>query len=168
VISKRDLRAQIVPTLQALDLAEFQNAGNRVCRHLASYFEQNAAIFKSLPQEIDTSGLIKAFSSVLLPGADPEAYAQQILDAGIQLVLVPGLAFDPSFNRLGRGGGYYDRCIAALRRAPAPPKIIGLCLEQQVLNEIPVEAHDQKVDALVTPSIIRDKDTVKPLSKAVQ
>ena len=105
-------------------------------------------MFKSLPNEIDTSLLIKNFQSVLLPGPDPEAYAREILNSGIKLVLVPGLAFDQQGHRLGRGGGYYDRVIALLRASPSPPQIIGLCLKLQILPEIPVEGHDQKVDSL--------------------
>lgn len=145
---KAALRAQILKQLAMIDPQVFYQAGIRAEEHLKPYFSKPVAIFKSLPNEVDTSGLVKNFKSVLLPGPDPEAYARQILDAGIKLVLVPGLAFDREGHRLGRGGGYYDICIAALKKAPAPPKIIGLCLEQQVITKIPIENHDQKVDAL--------------------
>ena len=146
--SKTELREQILRELAKIEPQIFGNAGLRAAEHLKHYFGQPVAIFKSLSNEIDTSLLIKSFHSVLLPGADPKAYGHEILRLGIKLVLVPGLGFDRQGHRLGRGGGYYDRCIAILRAAPSPPRIMGLCLEQQIIAEIPVEPHDQKVDGL--------------------
>jgi 5-formyltetrahydrofolate cyclo-ligase len=66
------------------------------------------------------------------------------LDA-IDLVIVPGLAFDPLGHRLGLGGGYYDRFLARVRA----PKI-GLTYQELVLPEIPHETHDMLVDIVVT------------------
>lgn len=62
------------------------------------------------------------------------------------LMLVPGLYFTPSFDRLGRGGGFYDRSISIL-----PPFIrkIGVCKKSQVISCIPVENHDMRVDDLI-------------------
>ena len=70
------------------------------------------------------------------------------IDPGdLQLVLVPGMAFDRSGRRLGRGGGFYDRFLARL--APGTLKI-GFCFRCQVLEEIPTSDHDRLVDAIVT------------------
>ena len=138
------LRAQILKQLAALNPQIFQNMS------LLGYDKNTPiAVFKSLPNEIDTSLIIKNFKQVLLPEPDPELYAQHILEAGVQLVLVPGLAFDLQGNRLGRGGGYYDRCLAVLRASAKCPQIIGLCLKEQLISEIPVEIHDQKVDKVL-------------------
>lgn len=152
---KTKLRMQISPQLAALDPQVFLDAGLRIRDYFKNYFSEPVAIFRSYPKEIDTSELIKSFQSVLLPRPNPEAYAQQILDAGIKLVIVPGLAFDLAGNRLGRGLGYYDRCIETLRKSAACPKIIGLCLDQQIIAEIPIEPHDQKVDGVCSQLGVR-------------
>ncbi|MEM1423987.1 MAG: 5-formyltetrahydrofolate cyclo-ligase [Planctomycetota bacterium] len=69
---------------------------------------------------------------------------------GIGVVLVPGVAFTRAGQRLGRGGGFYDRFIQRLRRRPGgAPALIGVCFEEQVVDELPVEAHDERVDRVV-------------------
>lgn len=68
---------------------------------------------------------------------------------------MPGLAFDRAGRRLGRGGGYYDKFIAAARRRaeqrgwPAP-LLVALAFRAQLVGEVPVEEHDARVDAIVT------------------
>jgi len=62
------------------------------------------------------------------------------------IVVVPGVAFDASGGRLGRGGGYYDRVLARLEG----PFVVGLALEGQVVEEVPRGDLDQLVDAVVT------------------
>jgi 5-formyltetrahydrofolate cyclo-ligase len=66
------------------------------------------------------------------------------------LVLVPLLAFDRSGHRLGYGGGYYDRTIAKLRQMPNPPLIIGVGYDFQEVPKLPAEAHDVKLDGILT------------------
>ncbi len=72
----------------------------------------------------------------------------------IELVLVPGLAFDASGNRLGRGAGYYDRFLARLRPSTV---LIGLAFECQVFESVPVEPHDRPVDFVVTERTIHPR-----------
>jgi 5-formyltetrahydrofolate cyclo-ligase len=62
------------------------------------------------------------------------------------LVIVPGLAFDPSGARLGRGKGYYDKWLGA---NPAV-KTLGVCFSCQILEKIPAEGHDARVDVILT------------------
>lgn len=65
----------------------------------------------------------------------------------IDLVIVPGMAFDAKGNRLGRGGGFYDRLLPEL----SCPKV-GVCRRHQFVEDVPVQAWDQKVDIVVTPA----------------
>ena len=64
-----------------------------------------------------------------------------------QCVVVPGLVFDLQGNRLGRGGGFYDRLLAGL---PAKVATIGLAFSFQVLPKIPLEDHDRAVEIVLT------------------
>ena len=64
----------------------------------------------------------------------------------IALVIVPGAAFTPAGARLGLGGGYYDRYLPKLTRA----RRVALIFDGQVVDQVPVEEHDQFVDELVT------------------
>ena len=67
----------------------------------------------------------------------------------MDMILVPGLAFDDAGKRLGRGGGFYDRLLAGMA---GDVRRIGVCFDQQRANAVPVDAHDQRVDVLVTPA----------------
>lgn len=64
----------------------------------------------------------------------------------MDLIVVPGVGFDRSGNRLGRGGGYYDRVLS---RAPKVPTI-GLCFREQIVKKIPVNARDVRVGRVIT------------------
>ena len=65
----------------------------------------------------------------------------------INLIAVPGVAFDAAGNRLGRGGGYYDRILAELQGIS-----IGIAFNFQILPDIPCETHDKPVNLVVTES----------------
>lgn len=67
----------------------------------------------------------------------------------LNVVLVPGLAFDRRGRRLGRGAGYYDRFLA---RLTGPTQIIGVCFDEQIVDDVPVEPHDVRMHVLLTPS----------------
>jgi len=79
-------------------------------------------------------------------------------DEPVDLLLLPGLAFDHSGRRLGRGGGYYDLFLKnylelAGKRGWQRPLLVALTYSTQILDEpIPVSPHDISVDALVSPS----------------
>jgi 5-formyltetrahydrofolate cyclo-ligase len=65
------------------------------------------------------------------------------------LVIAPLLAFDRRGGRLGQGAGHYDRVIANLRRCKQV-FILGLAYAGQEMPEIPMEPHDQRLDAILT------------------
>lgn len=72
--------------------------------------------------------------------------AMKIAYKNINLVLVPGIAFDKEGHRIGFGFGYYDKF---LRKVPKAIKI-GLCFDFQVVDKVPREEHDVPVDLIVT------------------
>ncbi len=85
----------------------------------------------------------------LQPGAygilEPEGGAEPSLTKNT-LCLVPATAYTPTGKRLGQGGGYYDRLMAE------HPEVtyVGLCYHCQLQNDVPCEAHDRRVFAVIT------------------
>jgi 5-formyltetrahydrofolate cyclo-ligase len=73
--------------------------------------------------------------------------AREGIRIGFDLVVVPGLAFDADGRRLGRGHGYYDRFLFGLGRTAVT---VGLAFSWQLIPEVPVDAWDVPVDAVVT------------------
>jgi len=67
----------------------------------------------------------------------------------LDVVIVPGVAFDRSGARLGRGGGFYDRFLKSL---PDGTMRVGACFSVQLLEEIPTDPHDLAVGLIVTES----------------
>ncbi len=65
----------------------------------------------------------------------------------IDLVVVPGLAFDARGHRVGRGGGYYDRFLSRLRRSATT---VGLAFDAQIIDTVPADERDISVDLVVT------------------
>ena len=65
----------------------------------------------------------------------------------LDLVLVPGVAFDLRGRRLGRGAGYYDRLLNGVRGTTC-----GIAFDEQISGELPVEPHDVFVDCILTPT----------------
>lgn len=80
--------------------------------------------------------------------AEPLASAAEVVPGA---VLVPLLAFDASGHRLGYGGGYYDRTFEALPRM----RLIGVAYSGQEWSAIPREAHDHRLDLIVTENGVR-------------
>ena len=135
---------------------------------LSSY--QNIALFASLEMEIDTFPLIeellKEGKNIYLPktrGKEMDFYLIHSLDELVEskdkykvkepskgkpadpsifdIIICPGVAFDRSNNRMGHGQGYYDKYLS---RCPAYK--IGLCYKEQLLDEIPTDEYDVKMD----------------------
>lgn len=129
-------------------------------------------LYHSLKDEVDTHEFIRKWSRkkrILLPvvvGDDLElriytgpedmtigAYGieepigELFTDyAAIDFIAVPGVAFDRSGNRLGRGKGYYDRLLP---RIPSAYKA-GICFPFQLVEEVPAEAFDIRMDKVIT------------------
>lgn len=91
--------------------------------------------------------------TVLHPGpfglAEPPADAPRVDPQSIDVALVPGVAFDETGGRLGHGGGYFDRLIPGFRTDCA---VLGIAFDMQIVDAVPAEEHDVRVDAVVTPT----------------
>lgn len=94
---------------------------------------------------------VKSVGRGLSPGAygvwEPSGDFRNALKPSlIDLVIVPGLAFDYDGGRLGRGAGYYDRFLRLAGRS----RKVGLAFREQILDRIPLEAHDIRMDEVIT------------------
>ena len=69
-----------------------------------------------------------------------------------ELILMPLLAFDSNCNRLGYGGGYYDRTINALFNSGQTVKLIGVAYSGQEVDKVPISSTDQAMDGVLTPA----------------
>jgi len=78
---------------------------------------------------------------------EPPPRAPAVPPAELDLLLVPGVAFDHLCRRLGRGRGFYDAALASL---PVSALRVGLAFEVQLVPSVPEEPHDQPLDAVVT------------------
>lgn len=88
----------------------------------------------------DLNAVAKGYAGIPEPIAD-EPVAQD----ETALVLMPGLAFDPQGHRIGYGGGFYDKFLAAEPNHPT----LALCYEFQMLPKLDVEDHDIPVDTVL-------------------
>jgi 5-formyltetrahydrofolate cyclo-ligase len=78
---------------------------------------------------------------------EPNQSCARILINRLDLILVPGVAFDQHGRRLGRGKGFYDQLLATVRGTRC-----GVAFDDQVVRELPVEPHDVLVNCILTPS----------------
>lgn len=132
--SEMDLR----PLLFAL-----RENGARLC--LPAILDKETIVFREL---LRGAPMIDMGFGTLGPG--PEA---EVLDPA--LMLVPLAAFDAAGNRIGYGGGYYDRAIARLEAAGKSPRLFGVAFDCQRVDAVPVEPHDRRLHAILTESGLR-------------
>jgi len=95
----------------------------------------------------DAGALVPGAFGIPEPPADPRT---RVDPAGAGIILVPGMAFGMTGERVGYGGGFYD----AFLRVPHAPAV-GVGFELQVLASVPAAAHDIRLDALVTEARTR-------------
>lgn len=88
----------------------------------------------------DLTQVSKGYAGIPEPIADGP-----VADDETALVLMPGLAFDPQGHRIGYGGGFYDKFLAAEPNHPT----LALCYEFQMLPELHTEEHDIPVDTVL-------------------
>jgi len=78
---------------------------------------------------------------------EPAGTCEEIPLTAIDLALVPGVGFEAHGNRLGRGRGFYDRLLAAIGGIKC-----GLALDEQIVEVIPTEEQDVRMDVVLTPT----------------
>jgi 5-formyltetrahydrofolate cyclo-ligase len=180
--AKRALRQQVCAELSRLGPADRAAASAQARAQLAAQplwqTAQWVLFFASLPEELDLWPLLtealSAGKNVALPRfvaatrtyevcpiQDPELDLQvghfgirepsprcvRLSSIRLDLILVPGVAFDLRGGRLGRGKGYYDRLLKELRGTTC-----GVGFDQQVVEAIPIEPHDVRLDSVLTPT----------------
>jgi 5-formyltetrahydrofolate cyclo-ligase len=176
---KRALRARLRAQREALDPGFRAQASARIAQHLVALIHsrkiRSVGAFWPLGAEVDLRPLFGAlpdrvflFPRVastspprLIWGPEPlepgpwglmePAFAQH-LTPPVQLLLVPGLAFDPQGHRLGYGRGFYDALLGHL--SPEIPTI-GVGFGCQAVHHLPIEPHDLPVQGLVNEGGIR-------------
>ena len=188
---KEDLRRQIQQIKRQFTPQQLEELSLPVISRLKPLLAdaQTIMAYYSLPDEVNTHGLIDELvaegKTVLLPkvtGADTmevrrytgrtdlQEGAYHILEpvgepftdfASIDLILVPGLAFDAAGHRLGRGRGYYDRFLRTMGTVPTvrsaadyrgtvpSVRTLGISFDFQKVDEVPVDAHDMAMDRVV-------------------
>jgi 5-formyltetrahydrofolate cyclo-ligase len=168
---------------RAVTRDQAERAGRAVAEHVAGLpafrAASHVALFASLSDELPTRPVFEAlrtrgkqalfprvegdrlaFAPVarwedLCPGRYGVAEPPQDVAALVPetLVLVPGVAFDAAGGRLGRGGGYYDRTFAA--EAEPRPLLLGVGYAFQLVDAVPQERHDRRMDGVMTERGIR-------------
>lgn len=175
--SKRAIRREVLARRDLLDPRERSARSARIAERVLSLPETLAArvvmAFWSFGSEVETRPLIHGLheigarvvlprirqgevSAVAYAPGDPvtptrfgamEPIGDEVGPDGVDLVLVPGVAFDRFGARVGYGGGYYDRFLGRTRPdAPA----IGIGFALQVLERVPEGGMDRRLDAVVT------------------
>ena len=157
-----------------LDEAEKLMASDKVFEKLertaAFLLAEKILMYHSLPDELETHRFLKKWASkknFFLPrvnGVNLEIlpYEETRLELGsfhieeptgtktvspdeLELIIVPGVAFDRKGHRLGRGKGFYDRLLNQTQATT-----IGIGYEFQLMDSIPVEEHDMPMDMVIT------------------
>ncbi|MCP4379271.1 MAG: 5-formyltetrahydrofolate cyclo-ligase [bacterium] len=177
--NKKQIRTEIKNALAAMTPEQTASASSEATQKLITKREftdaRSVMIFLPMPGEISAldiaraawlSGKRVAVPKIRAPGVmdaivinslnqDLAPGAMGILEptgndvlamSELDLIVTPALAYDRTGNRLGRGGGYYDRFISQSEGS----LVCGLIFDGQLLDELPVEPHDQPVDMLVT------------------
>ena len=80
---------------------------------------------------------------------EPALPRRPVRPQAVDAVIAPGVGFDLHGNRLGYGGGHFDRLLARLRRGVP---VIGVAFDEQVVDRVPVASHDLGVTVIVTPT----------------
>lgn len=124
-------------------MAGLRAKGARLC--LPVILDKTTIVFRELHAD---RALVPMGFGTFGPGEDCA-----VLDPS--LMLVPLAAFDATGQRIGYGGGYYDRAIERLHRKGLFPRLIGIAFDCQEVASVPAEPHDMRLHAVLTESGMR-------------
>ncbi len=94
----------------------------------------------------DTEELVKGYFGIPEPNVSEANISDRKMNVEhVDLIIVPGVAFDENCHRLGYGKGFYDKLLSEARG-----KIIGLAYEEQIVELIPLKPHDIRMDMIIT------------------
>lgn len=173
-MEKSEIRRKIKALRSMLLDSEKQSAAEEVFSRLeespAFMLAEKILMYHSLPDELSTRRFLEKWSgrkSFFLPrvngvNLDILPYNESRLELGafhieeptgedtidpseMELIIVPAVAYDRKGNRLGRGKGFYDRLLKSTKATK-----VGVGYEFQMLDELPVEPHDVKMDIVIT------------------
>lgn len=168
--AKARLRHAMTAVRRRVATAEAAERAEALCRRLivllAGLAPGRLVAYVPLTGEIDPGAVVGAYASSGVPvfvprwrrGASEFAHretGERLVDDDQRVViLVPGIAFDGSGGRLGRGGGWYDRVLERHSRAVR----VGCCYEDELVDRVPLEPWDARMHHIVTDtrSIIVD------------
>ena len=148
-MNKLEIRKRIRQQRSALSAQHIKELSQKIVNRLVDYTNwgavENLHTYVTIPKlnEVDTKPFIE-----LIKQTHPsiKLYHPEDEPDEVDLVIVPLVAFDENGNRIGHGGGYYDRFLKKYPRA----KKIGLAYELQKIDEVPAEPHDVPLDAVIT------------------
>ncbi len=166
---KEAVRREMIDKRKKLDLKNGEIFSSMITELDCYKNAKTVMLYMPIKGEADVTGLLgdeKVFLTPVTDGDDiyaavlgetekgafgvPEPKDKTQFDkTKIDLVLVPGVAFDKEGNRMGYGKGYYDRFLKDMCAFK-----IGVCHSFQILDKIPSEKHDVKMDMIVTESAI--------------
>lgn len=179
-MDKRAIRREVLKRRDSITEKDKKTKDESIKNTLIGLSEFDRAhtvlLYASYKSEVDTFGIIKyCFTkgkTIALPRVEPKSSELRLYEIkdlselalgyqkipepavgedrllqvnDIDLIIVPGVAFDISCNRLGYGKGFYDKMLNE-KTAPA----IALSYEEQLVNSIPAESHDIKMDKIIT------------------
>ena len=184
-VTKDELRREIRAMRRARPLEAREQAGLAIAERAAAYISGGPGTvtsFMSLPTEPQTEALnrrlLEAGARVLVPRivgsdlqwvelSDQSEFTVGAMDIrepkgrvvplrGVRTMFMPALAVDEHGNRLGQGGGFYDRALASVaRHRDGGPLRIALVFDDEFRDWLPTEWFDTPVDVVITPSGVR-------------
>jgi 5-formyltetrahydrofolate cyclo-ligase len=153
--SKEQLRAQMQEQLRALDAEDRRGRSLKICNRVLELPVWKQArvvvVFEPFPYEPEIGPLIadlrRRGSEIIAILPTARSQHDVAIFGPIDLVLVPGIAFTRAGARIGRGAGFFDRFLA--RRGTRAIKI-GIAFSFQIVESLPLDPHDVKLDLVVS------------------
>lgn len=151
------LRRQLAPLLQqesSLTIGIYYPLPHEVDLRplLAEYPQHRFAFPRCLKERRMEFRLVRDLSADMEPAAmgipAPKAHCPVMLPEALDILVVPGVAFTAQGDRMGYGGGYYDRYIPLCPQA----RLLALAFPEQILPELPTEAHDCRIGQIICAS----------------